>query len=190
MPLTSPPPPNLLFYFQWPAPTNSSTARVLLEPPCHTHRKVSVSYLPKAVLSQWPTALGIGKPSCLALKPGHTLRCTFHSRFHRLLTLGLGFCLKSRLCLASFPCSPASPLPYQLLLGDMSLTRHLYTRSHVRICLGGTLPRSLAALLSFPPNADSSCSSAHFIHVTAVEWDTSFRSQTSVRTTCHAETGS
>lgn len=189
MPLTSPPPPNVLFYFQWPAPTNS-TARVLLEPPWHMHRKVSTSYLPKAVLSQSPIALGIGKPSCLALKPGHTLRCAFHSRFHCLLTLGLGFCPKSRLCLASFPSGPASPLPHQLLLVDVSLTCHLYTRSHVRICLGGTLPRSLAALLCFSPNADSSCSSAHFIHVTAAAWDTSFRSQTSVRTTCHAQTGS
>lgn len=106
--------------FQWPAPADAAAARVLLEPPWHTHRTLSTSHLHKEDLSQLPIALGMWKPSCLALKPGHILRCTFHSRFHCLLTLRLGFCPKLRLCLASFPSGPASPLPYQLLLGDVS----------------------------------------------------------------------
>ena len=108
---------SILFYFQWPVPTDSSTAQGLLEPLWHTRRNLSMSCSPKAALSQSPIAVGIWKPSCLALKPGHSLRYTSHSRFHCLLTLRLGFCLKSWLCLASFPSGPASPLPYQLLLG-------------------------------------------------------------------------
>lgn len=108
-----PPVPHPVYsaYFRWPAPTNWSTAQALLEARWHTHRKLSLSYLPKAVRSQSAIAAGMWKPSCLALKPGHTLRCTFHSRSHCLLTLRLGFCLKSRLCLASFLSGPASPLP-------------------------------------------------------------------------------